>query len=250
METTIQIDRDIIVLTTKTVEFLLSGCPDSLVLYIFYMKNAKIQETNSIWNTNTFGMKGLGWGVDRYNKAKKFLIDNGFIDEVKRRNDKGQIEGHYLKINYLFKKETVEDIINQKYQKPSLDKATTGFQETNALSNKSINALTNKKKISAKAEAHKKEVKEYNYKEEVDKLLNSNWKVNKIIALYFLKKRFNFENQIQFNSEYKRNLRPAKELEGYNSSQIEQTMNYLEDKGLIWTLNAIGRNISNVVNKK
>lgn len=120
-------------------------------------------------------------------------------------------------------------------------------QDTNQYT--SINTL-NKTTIPPKVEATVKEVKEYNYKEEVDKLLNSNWKVDKIIALYFLKKRFNFENQVQFNSEYKRNLRPAKELEGYNSTQIEQTMNYLEDKGLTWTLNAIGRNISNVVNKK
>lgn len=144
METNIQIDKDIIVLTTKTVEFLLSENPDSLTLYIFYIKNAKIQETNSIWNTNTFGMKGLGWGNERYKKAKDFLVNNGFIDEVTRRNNKGQIDGHYLKINYIFAKETINDVINQKYQNPHMDIPTSGFQETNALSNKSINALSNK----------------------------------------------------------------------------------------------------------
>jgi len=149
METLINIDKDIIVLTTKTVEFLLSGNPDSLTLYVFYMKNARIQETNSIWNTNTFGMKGLGWGTKRYGDAKKFLVDNGFIEEVIKRDKKGQIEGRYLQINYIFGREKVDDIIHH-YQNPEMDTPTDGFGETNALSNKSINALSNKSEIGQK----------------------------------------------------------------------------------------------------
>ena len=146
LETENTIDQDIIIVTTKTVEKLLSVSPDSLSLYLFYIKNAKIQKTNSIWNTNTFGMKGLNWGNKRYNDAKKLLVDNGFIEETIRRNDKGQIIGHYLKINYIFGRETVEDIKNnQKYQNPQVDITTSGFGEINALSNKTINALSNKK---------------------------------------------------------------------------------------------------------
>lgn len=153
LETTNTIEKDVIIVTTKTVEKLLSESPDSLALYLFYIKNAKIQETNSIWNTNTFGMKGLGWGTKRYNDAKKVLVDNGFLEETVRRNNKGQIEKHYLKINYIFGRETTKDIIKEKEEinhnapNPQVDTTTNGFQETNALSNKSINALSNKNEI-------------------------------------------------------------------------------------------------------
>lgn len=93
-----------------------------------------------------------------------------------------------------------------------------------------------------------KEIKPFSFKEEMQKLIDSKWKPHKIIWLYFTKKKFNFDNEKQFKAEYGRCLKSARELEGYNSQQIEQTMNKMDELGLTWTLNAIGRNISNVIN--
>jgi hypothetical protein len=144
MDTNNTIEKDIVVITTKTAEFLLSNNPDSLCLYIFFIKNSKIQETNQIWNTDTFGMKGLNWGRARYTKAKKFLIDNNLIEIVDTRDVEGMISKRYLKINYLWSQQKIEKIIHV-YQNPQVDEPTGGQTTTNALSNKRVNALSNTK---------------------------------------------------------------------------------------------------------
>lgn len=125
MEHEIEIDKDIISLTTKTVEFLLSKNPDSLSLYLFYTKNAKIQKTNQIWNTDTFGMKGLGWGSRRYYCAKEVLLESGLLTLIKGRNEDGTIDKSYIRLNYIHSS-----------QKPDVDTSTRGERQTNALSNK------------------------------------------------------------------------------------------------------------------
>jgi len=125
METEITIEKDIIMFTTKTAEFLLSDNPDSMSLYVFYIKNAKIQKTNQIWNTDTFGMTGLGWGKKRYTDAKKVLLDSGLLTLIQTRDSKGRLNKTFLKLNYI-----------HKHQNTHVDETTAGKQETNALSNK------------------------------------------------------------------------------------------------------------------
>lgn len=145
IETQNKIEDDVIILTTKTVEFLLSKHPDSLILYMFFIKNSKIQKTNQIWNTDTFGMKGLGWGRDRYKEARKILEDNSLIKFITDR-DSGKFTKKYIKINYLFTELKKNELLNRSYQNPQAVESTDGETTTNALSNKS-NALSNKKEI-------------------------------------------------------------------------------------------------------
>jgi hypothetical protein len=99
----------------------------------------------------------------------------------------------------------------------------------------------------------KKEEIPYTYENELKKLSQSPLKFRKIIALYFLKKNLYFENSKQFWAEVIRCSKVAKTLEGYDSSQLSRTMDYCEekwgnDKG--WSINAVAKQISNVVNKK
>lgn len=139
------LDGQVIILTTKTVEKLLSLNPDSLVLYLFYQKNAKIQETNTVFTTNTFAKKGLGWGQDRLRKAKDILTEHNLIEKVVRKSKSGKITGHYIKINYIWGKEATEKTITPETH--SMVQTTDGKEETNALSNKTTNALSNKNQI-------------------------------------------------------------------------------------------------------
>lgn len=145
IETENKIENDVIILTTKTVEFLLSKHPDSLILYLFFIKNSKIQKTNQIWNTDTFGMKGLCWGRDRYKEARKILESNNLIKFITDR-DSGKFSKKYIKINYLFTELKKNELLNHTYQNPQAVETTGGETTTNALSNKS-NALSNKKEI-------------------------------------------------------------------------------------------------------
>lgn len=242
-ETEIGIEKKIIILTTKTVEFLLSKNPDSLSLYMFYIKNAKIQKTNSIFNVEAFGMKGLGWGRDRYRNAKAVLVNEKFIEDVIKRNKNGQIEGHFLKINYLFAEDTVKDTL-ERITHPVVQ-SSGSEEETNALSNKTENALSNIKDT-AKAE----EVP-FIFQDELKKLKNSTWKPHKIIALFFIRKGWTFENKKQFDTNVSRYLRDARSLEGYTGQQISDTMDFCEDKyrDVDWKLSTVIKSIASVTKK-
>lgn len=135
-------DNDFIVVTTATVDTLFNTSADALTLYIFYIKTSKWQKTNKIFSTNTYGMKVLGWGSKRYSEAKKVLEDTGLIEISPKRDKNGKIAGWYIKINYLFKQETISEI-HQNTPNPLLVSTTSGFQKTDALSNNTRDALSN-----------------------------------------------------------------------------------------------------------
>jgi len=135
MKTNINLENEIIVLSLETVSKLISENSDSALLYLFYHKTSKLQKTNSIWATNTFAMKGLGWGRDRFYKAKKVLQDLDLIEEVRNRDDLGKITACYLVLKYL-----------KSSKNHSVGFPECGKQETNALSSKKKNALSSKKK--------------------------------------------------------------------------------------------------------
>lgn len=130
-------DTDFIITTTSTIDKLFSISPDSVTLYMFYIKTSKWQRTNQVFTTNTYGMKCLSWGSKRYSEAKKVLEEEGLITIKQKRDNKGRITGYYVKINYLFKQKTIQDISN-----PEVDGTGPGQEETNALSTNTINALS------------------------------------------------------------------------------------------------------------
>ena len=96
-----EFESEVIILNFITVVRLFELNTDAATLYLFYVKNAKIQKTNKIYAVNKFAMSGLSWGKIRLLKAKKILKDNGFISKIIRKDDKGTITGHYLVIHYL-----------------------------------------------------------------------------------------------------------------------------------------------------
>lgn len=84
----------------------------------------------------------------------------------------------------------------------------------------------------------------FNFKEEMEKLINSEWKPNKIMWLYFTKKQFNFTNHAQFKAQMNICRRLAMQLTGYDSDQLNKTMEYCEEKwGEQWSLSAVIKNI-------
>ena len=90
----------------------------------------------------------------------------------------------------------------------------------------------------------------WNFEEELKKLKEGKRKDYKIIALYWKKKGWIFENKDQFDSALVRELKPAKALKGYEGNQIAVAIKFCEDNYPQWTLESVGKRITDLVNKK
>lgn len=69
---------------------------DAMHLYLHLIYTAQLQYTNSIKANNQYLKRGLFWGKDRLVKAKSLLYDLDLIQQVERKNNKGQFAGTYL----------------------------------------------------------------------------------------------------------------------------------------------------------
>lgn len=143
MSTQQGIEKEITVLTNKTINVLLKENSDALALYIFYMQGARRQKTNQVWHTDNYCRKGLGFGKTRLDNAKKTLYKYNLIEKASGRQ-KGKFVKHYVKINYLWKEASLKQV-NHTPEKPRVDLTTSGQTETNALSKDTRNALSKNK---------------------------------------------------------------------------------------------------------
>lgn len=170
------IENSLVILTKQTLDiFLRQENPSELIaLYTFYYYTAKWQQTNRPKCTTGYVAKALHWGIKKTQKIKKQLLEFGLIEDAKAVDPlTKRVLGHYIKMNYIFKKETLEK--NQKCanystqsfyaQMESLNPSilakdsTQSFSHrvekrvTNALSTNNKNALStdNNKYIRAKA---------------------------------------------------------------------------------------------------
>ena len=97
------IAEELVIIPKQVFEILLKqDNPGDLIgLYSFYYYTAKWQKTNQPKCTNTYCMKGLQYGEDRFMRAKKKLMEIGLIESVKIGS--GKDAGWYVKILYLSK---------------------------------------------------------------------------------------------------------------------------------------------------
>ena len=116
---------------------------DIISLYIFYYYTAKWQKTNQPKATSNYCMNGLKIGYSRFKKAQQKLIDLKLISKIQSRNEKGQIIAWYIKVNFIWKRTTI-DRINQIKQNPDQVKPRSSKSNINTLSNNNINTLIKK----------------------------------------------------------------------------------------------------------
>jgi len=154
----IDIENYLIILSTATLKQFLKyqNASDLIALYTFYYYTAKWQNTNRIKATITYCRKCLHWSQYRFSRANKTLIDLNLIQKIPIKNSKGQIQGWYTQINFIWSKNKVDSILSKNPEvltrisgqkpevlNPEILKPEGGFQETNALSDNNINALNN-----------------------------------------------------------------------------------------------------------
>ena len=167
-----ELEKQLVIISTPTIKKLLSFGTigrDALLLYMFYYYTAKWQKTNQPRATAQFCMKGLYWGEERFSKADKLLKDLNLVSKVSKKNEKGQIESWYVKINYFWTAKKERKIEPKLSNEPSQSQPLTvdsqsqnkareikpeplettpvvspgsGFQDTNALSVSNRNALS------------------------------------------------------------------------------------------------------------
>lgn len=108
------IENQLVILTKQTLDiFLKQDNPGDLIaLYTFYYYTAKWQETNQPKCTTSYVANGLHWSENKVRKAKKQLIEFGLIEDVQARDNSNKIIGHYVKMNYIFRNEVVENCTN------------------------------------------------------------------------------------------------------------------------------------------
>lgn len=131
---------DLLVVNKATIERLFQEeNTDVLVLYIFYYKTAKWQKHNPIKANDEYCRKCLHWGLDKLKAIKKRLKDMELIEVEKRFNEKHQLSGWYVRVNYYINKADVSSgVISTSRLFPLVDK-----QETNTINN-NINTNNNK----------------------------------------------------------------------------------------------------------
>lgn len=133
----LDIADDLLVINKNTIEKLFNDTTqNSLVLYMFYYKTAKWQKHNPIKANDEYCKKCLHWGADKLKATKKKLKDMELIDIIRRTNEKGLVEGWYVKVNYLVNESTIPKTTIP--TRPQVVK-----QETNTINNNILNTNNN-----------------------------------------------------------------------------------------------------------
>lgn len=174
-------------------------------------------------------------------KNMGFLVDLGFITKTNRKK-KGTKE--MMSNLYQILLVGVENVVPD----PSVNNDPTPREVNDPVTISNINSI-NLTKLPA---AELPDKPPFVFIEKLEELRVSNKKIDKIIHLYFKRKNFYFDNQEQFNTEFRINLKRAKDLSGYSSEQIWETFDYCdrEMKNIPWNLGTVVKVISNVVNQK
>lgn len=90
------------------------------------------------------------------------------------------------------------------------------------------------------------EEKSFDFKEKLNLMRNANDKRMKIIALYWNYKGWIFQNKLQYEKALRRELKSSKDLLGYDSQQITETMDFCDKEYEVWTMESIARRIEDI----
>lgn len=179
--------------------------------------------------------------VDKYISQ---LVEEKFIEKSKRKSKNKRQDSNLYHILLISRA--------PKIPVPSTNNGAYPDTENGAVTISNELYPLNYKAGSASTSPQKEEKAPYSFIVELEKLGNSKWTPDLIIYNYWRRKGFTFDNPAQFKSNRARSIRAAQALQGYTSRQINETMDYCEDKfkEVGWTLETCGKRIAEVVNKK
>lgn len=118
------------IVVSKHLMDLLLGQPNFFELcglYMFYYYTAKWQRTNRPYCTNSYVASRLSLNIKTVEKYKANLIKLHLIENVTEKGGNGSIIKHYIKVNFIWAKTTINDTTSPKNHLPK-------FWGTDALS--------------------------------------------------------------------------------------------------------------------
>ena len=132
-----ELENQLVIISLKTLSVLFAeeDGADAVALYSFYYMTAKKQETNQVWASQSFCMKGLKWGDVRFLRAKKLLEKYDLIEIIK---GKGMNDKWYIKVKYVRSNSPQNKVVRLGANSPQNELVDS--KVTNALGNKYINA--------------------------------------------------------------------------------------------------------------
>uniref|UniRef100_A0A7C4U118 Uncharacterized protein n=1 Tax=Caldisericum exile TaxID=693075 RepID=A0A7C4U118_9BACT len=139
-----KLEEELCIISRYTLDTLFKKCSDAVTLYLFYYYTAKWQKTNQPKATPSYCKKGLGWGDIRFERADKVLRELGLVEKIADKNEKGQIVGWYVRLNYIWSKEKTKSLGNIKpepMKTRGVENPYSGEKSINALNVNNINAL-------------------------------------------------------------------------------------------------------------
>lgn len=71
---------------------------DCLGLYVYYCYKAELQNTNIISAITSTTAKDFKWSPERVRRTKKILINLDLIEDIISKNERGKINGHFIKL--------------------------------------------------------------------------------------------------------------------------------------------------------
>lgn len=163
------IENQLVILTKQTLDVFLrqENAAELIALYTFYYYTAKWQQTNQPKCTTDYVAKALHWNRGKVCKVKKQLVEFGLIEDVRIVDHvTKKVRGYYIKMNYIFKKETLEKSQctsnpptgNEVQGASVLETEGVAFEYTNALITNNTNALSSN---NLKKESKKERKKEF-----------------------------------------------------------------------------------------
>jgi hypothetical protein len=96
-------------ITGETIDFILRELgSEALALYTAYAGIVQWQQTTTVKATTSFMAQRMKWSEDKVRKIKKLLVDNQYIEDIRKKDENHKIKGWYIQINYIVKSHTVE----------------------------------------------------------------------------------------------------------------------------------------------
>lgn len=205
-------------------------------LWITLLLKANHEEKKMIWNGDIIVIKEGQMITGRKTLSEETGIPQSTIEDILRYLE----TQHQIRQQKNTKFRLITIVKWEEHQQRPTANPTTSRQQ----------ADTNKNDKKDKKNTVADATKEFSFKESLERLKDSERKDHKIIALYWKKKGWEFQNQEQFNSALKRELKPASMLKGYSGEQIAQAIGHCEKNYKEWGLETCVKRITDLTNKK
>lgn len=135
-------------ITGETIDFVLRELgSEALALYVAYAGIAQWQNTRTVKATTLFMANRMKWSEDKLRKVKKLLLQNGYIEDITKKDSDNKVKGWYIKINYVVKSHTVENA--RGWENPECGKkgGQVLYKETSSAFKETSSALERKQSI-------------------------------------------------------------------------------------------------------